>query len=98
MICLGVSYKTKIVAIHSNNSKLLIISRYQNPKAKVYLEINTNKIDDMKIATLFFPFAYQDTKARNGDIIVIVTQIIIYDLGKNQPSLQCKYNNSQQFL
>lgn len=52
----------------------------------------------MKIATLFFPFAYQDTKARNGDIIVIVTQIIIYDLGKNQPSLQCKYNNSQQFL
>ncbi|GCL71664.1 hypothetical protein PN4B1_15690 [Paenibacillus naphthalenovorans] len=58
------------------------ISKYQNPNAKVCLEINIIIIDEIEIAIIPFPFAYQHTKAKNGEIIVMIIQIIIYDLGK----------------
>ncbi|UOE92681.1 hypothetical protein [Alkalihalobacillus sp. LMS39] len=39
--------------------------------------------DEMRIGISPVPFAYQHTKAKNGEIAVMIIQIIIYDLGKN---------------
>lgn len=82
IICFGDLYKTKTVAIQSNNSKILLIEKYHNPNAKACLEINIMIMDEIEIAIMPFPFAYQHIKAINGEITVIIIQIIVYDLGK----------------
>jgi hypothetical protein len=78
------------VAIQSINSKLYLISKYQNPNTKACLEININTIDEIEIAIMPFPLAYQHIKAINGEIQAIIIQIIIYDLGK-KPATKTVY-------
>lgn len=90
IICFGDWYNTKIIAIQTNNSKILIIEKYQNPNAKTCLEINIINIDEMEIEITPFPFAYQHIKASNGEITVIATQIIVYDISK-KPAIIAVY-------
>ena len=59
IIRFGKKNKTKIIASQSSNSRMFLISKYQNPNAKVCLEININIIDEIAVAVMPFPFAYQ---------------------------------------
>lgn len=86
----GDVYRTKIVAIQTSNSKIFTISKYQKPNAKVCLEISIIIIDEIETATIPSPLAYQQIKAKKGEITVIVIQIIIYDPGK-KPAIKMVY-------
>lgn len=58
------------------NSKTESASKYPHPYTNVMLN-NTAKINiDSINAGLLFPFAYQQTNARNGEIMVKPNQII----------------------
>ena len=68
--------KTISPIIKTTNSKTESASKYPHPYTKVMLN-NTAKIKiDSINAGLLFPFAYQQTNAKNGEIMVKPNQII----------------------
>ena len=68
--------KTVSPIIKTINSKTERASKYPHPYTKVILN-NTAKINTDSInAGLLFPFAYQQTNAKNGEIMVKPNQII----------------------
>lgn len=68
--------KTVTPIIKVINSKTERGSKYPQPYTKVILN-NTAKINiDSMNAGLLFPFVYQQTNAKNGEIMVKPTQII----------------------
>ena len=68
--------KTVSPIIKTINSKTERASKYPHPYTKVMLN-NTAKISADSInASLLFPFAYQQTKANNGETAVNPNQII----------------------
>ena len=68
--------KTVSPMIKTINSKTERALKYPHPYTKVMLN-NTAKINiDSINASLPFPFAYQQTNAKNGEIMVKPTQII----------------------
>lgn len=75
--CLGVPLLNTINPIRKTaNSKTERASKYQHPYMNVILN-NTAKTNmDSINAGLLFPFAYQQTNARNGETTVNPNQII----------------------
>ena len=68
--------KTVSPIIKTTNSKTESASKYPHPYTKVMLN-NTAKINiDSINAGLLFPFAYQQTNAKNGEIMVKPNQIM----------------------
>ena len=76
-VVLTSTYNTMIVTIKMIVSIVLLKSKYQNPIAKQNLNITPNIMDEIKSDILCDPLAYQEIYPKNGDINVIVYQIII---------------------
>lgn len=68
--------KTVSPIIKTINSKTERASKYPHPYTKVMLNNTAKSNTDSINADLLFPFAYQQTNAKNGEIMVKPNQII----------------------